>query len=114
MMDKAALTLLRQTHPTTVNELLTMMTTIGLLATTVAKQLKELHDIEEEPDGKDIEYIMFEAAKKAHEAVMEYSVEDIIERLEVLSEAKRKANTKGEPVFVSIVKREKENDSTNS
>lgn len=106
MTNEAAQQLLKQIRATTVNELLTMMAAVGILAEMVAKQTNKLLDTDKEPSYEQVEFIMHRAFKVAHDLVSEYPAEEVIRRLEAIALAKRKANKAGKPVFISIENRE--------
>lgn len=75
-----------------------------------AKQINQLLGGDEDPSTEEVDLIMSRTFKTAHKIVAEYSPEEIIKYLEVISLAKQKAIETGTSVFISIVFRNQPND----
>jgi len=77
--------LLQEFYPLTVNIILVMSEVISILTSVLAKQTNELLKIDR--DSEEIEHLL-SYVTNAREAVMKYSVEQIIKELEPLPKAK--------------------------
>lgn len=102
-MNKAAQKLLQQTYLMTVNELLVMSVTIGIITQQAAKSIQKELDLDTEASDEDAQFIMTYSAKKAQEIVFSYSEEEIKAHLEAIQKAKQIAIQSNQSIVVTII-----------